>query len=223
MQNIDPCMVVDEIALRDKKKLNLMMFRVKEAMITIEDSTEKARHDMNAIKAVLNAIGLAHEYAKIGSFERVGNFLSHDRPRPILLEFLCPLARDSVLASAKKLKDTHLSDVAIHQDETYMQRAHRKKLREECSELNKNLPQADVQGNVEWRVLTKGGRAYRAKVPRRSQPPRGPQTQKRQADDVGAEDGGQPANKRASTSTPTVAGQINGIYEVMRRFYPKMK
>ncbi len=229
---MDECVIADELVARDSKKLNLVMFRVREAMLTISDTTERTRHDLQAIRAILTVIGQRAAIDHVTSFERLGQFKenSGDKPRPILLEMDDIVYKNAILASARNLVGTSYSDVIICRDETDIQRGRRNKLRAECDDLNSRLTDEEIQGNWFWRVVNRGGRSVRVKVQRRNQPPRGsqgasrppggdraaPLQQKRMLETDGSNvNEGPGPSKRATGRVDAVNGdQVGHVHEV---------
>ncbi len=160
--------VADEILARERKRLNIVLFKVKEYILTVDDVQERARKDIQSVKSIFQTMGVGAQIPNIATLKRLGREPRHDRQRPILVEMDCPDAKRVVMANARRLQGTLYSDVVVSHDETDAQRQHRNQLREECSQLNLN-----EQGNYEWRVVTRDGRPVKARVERRFRAPAG--------------------------------------------------
>ncbi len=160
---INTCDVADEMEDRDRRRLNLVFFRVREALHTVVDEQARKIHDTRMVEQILQTIGQPAAYDDVVRMKRLGKL--GDRPRALLLTFDSEATREGVLRAARNLRGTLFQTVSIQEDATDRQRARRTELRAECERRN-----ALLSGNEEWRVFFRGGKTYMSLVTKRQAP-----------------------------------------------------
>ncbi len=158
--------LADELTERGIRKKNVVMFGVQEIMQSVASVEEERELIKQAVQRVLTAMGAGDVCGAVVNAVRLGR-VQQDRPRPIHVRLSNESQQSRVLSCARNLRFTQFSMVSVHEDETWRQRQRRAELRKECEQLNATLTPAEVAANLEWRVLTKEGSVYRAKVTKR--------------------------------------------------------
>ena len=147
--------VLRELNDRESRKCNFIMYNVKES--NSEVGVERKEHDKKILTEILAKIELEDLNVDddVVHISRMGE-LNPERERPMMVKMAKETARDSVLKSARKLKDTEFCDISIKPDLTRKQRDMDMKTRAEMERRNKEMDPEEAK-NWEWRMEGRRG------------------------------------------------------------------
>jgi len=157
-------MVLEELANRERKKSNLVIYNVAES--ESEDPQERMRTDMRAIQDIMNTIRAEVNVSKEHNTDtkfcvRIGERSSN--PRPLLVGFVSEEIKIKVLNNAKFLKNSKYDDISLAPDLTSKQRQEDTRMRGEVQRKNDERSEEDFLA-FEWRLIGQRGQRRIQKV-----------------------------------------------------------
>ena len=157
--------VFKEMAEREKKKENVIIFNLQEPDSTITKGFERKKKDQESLSNLLETIKVDLDLdTDIKYSVRLGELVQdQEKPRPLLVSFRRTESRDLVLNSAKELKDSNLKQISIVPDLTKRQQQDDKKLQEEAKKRNEAMNEEDFL-EWEWRPVGQKGQRTLAKL-----------------------------------------------------------
>jgi hypothetical protein len=166
----------EEMRERDIRRKNVVMHRVGEAAAAVETAEARREWDLKSCENIFKALNLDMNRENAVRFcRRVGE--RGDTPRPLIVGLKREWQKEDLLDSAKKLRDTQYSDVAIVPDLTREQRKEEADMTSEVERRNRELSEDDRAKNLEWAVVGARGERRIVKGVARARgaaaPPRG--------------------------------------------------
>jgi hypothetical protein len=160
--------IYEELKERDSRKTNVILYGVGELADTKSTGKDRLEWDRKSCDNIFRALELDLEATDLKFCRRVGE--KGDKPRPMVIGFYTELERAQLLKKAKKLADTHYSDVGISADLTKRQREEEKEMKKEAERRNTQLTETDKSKNLEWLVVGARGEKRLIKTLPRDQP-----------------------------------------------------
>lgn len=167
VQSATQSSVFNEIAERDKRKLNVIVHGIAEADPAVTDGKLRMTHDLQKLQELLNEIQVqldTSDRSVVKFAKRLGQAKA-DSTRPILVALSSTEAVEKVISGAKLLRNKKdpWSKMSAARDLTTMQREEEKKLSVQAANLNSQLS-ADDAKNFQHKVVGPRGEKRIAKV-----------------------------------------------------------
>ena len=167
VQSATQSSVFNEIAERDKRKLNVIVHGIAEADPAVTDGKLRMTHDLQKLQELLNEIQVqldTSDRSVVKFAKRLGQAKA-DSTRPILVALSSTEAVEKVISGAKLLRNKNdpWSKMSAARDLTTMQREEEKKLSVQAANLNSQLS-ADDAKNFQHKVVGPRGEKRIAKV-----------------------------------------------------------
>ena len=187
--------VFKEMADREARKMNLVLYQVEEPSKTIKAGEARKQKDRETIENIFDTIDVELDIDKdMKYYVRTGEKNDDDKPRPLLLGFRDISKRDEVLNSAKNLAKSRFDHISIVPDLTKKQRNDDASLKKEMDRKNDEMD-ADEAKNWIWKLQGVRGQRRLLKVKRHQQ-----KTRKRGREQNQMETSDSPPSQRRNTT-----------------------
>ena len=150
--------VFSEMNERENRRDNIVVHELSEPADIVTDGAERATVDLEKFQELLDLIEVDVRVDQAVRFcKRLGE-KKPEKPRPLLLGFKDPVAKERVLANTRKLAQAEepWAAVSVVQDLTRLQREEDLKLRKEAEKKNGEMDD-DEKKNWIWKVVGKRG------------------------------------------------------------------
>ena len=166
--------VFSEMKERENRRDNIVVHELAEPADTVTDGGERAAADLDKFQELVNLIEVDVRVGQAVRFcKRIGE-KKPEKPRPLLLGFKDPVAKEQVLANTRKLAQAEEPwvSVSVVQDLTRRQREEDGRLRKQAEEKNTSMDQEEAKNWI-WKVVGRRGqrRLVRARREREEMAP----------------------------------------------------